>query len=103
VAAARSAADRFPPPWIAEETDAYFIFRDANSQALGYVYFEEEPGRRAAAKLLTRDVTCAASVLVHLHHAAVAFHHRAAAARGNARCCRPNRRDRVLRMRRYAG
>jgi hypothetical protein len=26
---------------------------DANGQALAYVYFEEEPGRRAAAKLLT--------------------------------------------------
>jgi hypothetical protein len=32
-----------------------FIVRDANGQALGYVYFEDEPGRRAAAKLLTRD------------------------------------------------
>jgi hypothetical protein len=31
------------------------IVRDANGQALAYVYFEEEPGRRAAAKLLTRD------------------------------------------------
>ena len=28
---------------------------DATGQALAYVYFEEEPGRRAAAKLLTRD------------------------------------------------
>ena len=28
---------------------------DANRQALAYVYFEEEPGRRAAAKLLTKD------------------------------------------------
>jgi len=32
-----------------------FIVRDANRQALAYVYCEEEPGRRAAAKLLTRD------------------------------------------------
>ena len=45
---------RFPPPWIAEETDACFIVRDASRQALAYVYFEEEPGRRSAAKLLTR-------------------------------------------------
>jgi hypothetical protein len=28
---------------------------DANGKALAYVYFEEEPGRRAAAHLLTRD------------------------------------------------
>ena len=46
---------RFPPPWTAEETDACFIVRDGNEQALAYVYCEEEPGRRAAAKLLTRD------------------------------------------------
>jgi hypothetical protein len=35
--------------------DARFIVRDANRQALAYVYFEEEPGRRSAAHLLTRD------------------------------------------------
>jgi len=29
--------------------------RDHNGQALAYVYFEEEPGRRSAAKLLTKD------------------------------------------------
>ena len=46
---------RFPPPWTVEETDACFIVRDANGRALAYVYFEDEPGRRAAAKLLTRD------------------------------------------------
>ena len=46
---------RFPPPWSVEETDACFIVRDANRQALAYVYFEEEPGRRAAAHLLTGD------------------------------------------------
>ncbi len=29
--------------------------RDGNGQALAYVYFEDEPGRRAVAKLLARD------------------------------------------------
>ena len=48
-------ARRFPPPWSVEETDACFIVRDANRQALAYVYFEDEPGRRSAAKLLSRD------------------------------------------------
>jgi endo-1,4-beta-D-glucanase Y len=28
---------------------------DQNGQALAYVYYEEEPGRRSAAKLLTKD------------------------------------------------
>jgi hypothetical protein len=32
-----------------------FIVRDQHEQALAYVYFEEEPGRRSAAHLLTRD------------------------------------------------
>jgi hypothetical protein len=31
------------------------LLRDANGQALAYVYCEEEPGRCAAAHLLTRD------------------------------------------------
>jgi hypothetical protein len=34
---------------------ACFIVRDAIGQALAYVYFEDAPGRRVAAKLLTRD------------------------------------------------
>jgi len=50
------AARRFPPPWTIEEANAAcFIVRDSTGQALGYFYFEEEPGRRSAAKLLTRD------------------------------------------------
>jgi hypothetical protein len=31
------------------------MVRDASGHALAYVYFEEEPGRRAAAHLMTRD------------------------------------------------
>ena len=46
---------RFPPPWSVDETDACYIVRDHGGQALAYVYFEEGPGRQAAAKLLTRD------------------------------------------------
>ena len=48
-------ARRFPPPWSVEEQPACFVVRDHNGQALAYVYFEDEPGRRSAAKLLTRD------------------------------------------------
>jgi hypothetical protein len=49
-------ARRFPPPWTLEENNnACFIVTDATGQALAYFYFEEEPGRRSAAKLLTRD------------------------------------------------
>ena len=46
---------RFPPRWTVEETQPCFIVRDANKQALAFVYCEDESGRRAAAKLLTRD------------------------------------------------
>jgi hypothetical protein len=32
-----------------------FIVRDHNGQALAYVYFDEESGRRAATRLMTRN------------------------------------------------
>jgi hypothetical protein len=46
---------RFPPPWTIEESSACFIVRDHDKQALAYVYYENEAGRRSSAKLLTRD------------------------------------------------
>ena len=46
---------RFPPPWSVEELGACYVVRDHNGQQLAYVYFEEEPGRRSAAKVLTKD------------------------------------------------
>jgi hypothetical protein len=46
---------RFPPPWTADETGACFIVKGKNGQALAYVDFEDEPGRRTAANLLARD------------------------------------------------
>src|SRR5262249_2685454 len=50
-----SALRRFPPPWSVEEQSACFVVRDHNGQALAYVYFEDEPGRRSAAKVVGGD------------------------------------------------
>ena len=51
----RIAERRFPPPWSAEVTPNCFIVRDADGQQIAYVYYESEPGRQSAAKLLTKD------------------------------------------------
>jgi len=48
-------ARRFPPPWFVEEQPACFVLRDGNGQQPAYVYYEDEPGRRSAAKLLSKD------------------------------------------------
>jgi endo-1,4-beta-D-glucanase Y len=48
-------ARRFPPPWSAEEHPACCIVKDATGFAVAYVYYEEEAGRRAAAKLMSQD------------------------------------------------
>ena len=40
-------ACRFTLPWIVDEhNNACFIVKAATAQALGYFYFEDEPGRR---------------------------------------------------------
>ena len=43
------------PPWTVAETPATYRIEDATGFALLYVYYEEEPGRRSAARLLTTD------------------------------------------------
>jgi hypothetical protein len=46
---------RFPPPWSIVENLESFVVTDATGQALTYIYFEDEPGRRQTMKRLTRD------------------------------------------------
>jgi hypothetical protein len=46
---------RFPPPWSIVENPESFAITDAARQALAYVYFEDEPGRRRTMNRLTRD------------------------------------------------
>jgi hypothetical protein len=52
---------RFQAPRSVEEQDACFVVHDHSGQALGYFYFEDEPGR-SAAKLLTKDEARRANV-----------------------------------------
>jgi endo-1,4-beta-D-glucanase Y len=53
-------ARRFPPPWSVDDVGAEvqrraFVVKDSTGQQLAYVYYESEPGRRLAAKLLSKD------------------------------------------------
>jgi hypothetical protein len=51
-----SANDNSPlPAALVEDIGAAFVVKDSTGQQLAYVYFEDEPGRRSVAKLLTRD------------------------------------------------
>jgi hypothetical protein len=48
-----TAERRFPAPWTVEEYRGIsYIVGDANNFAVAYVYFESQPGRRAAANLM---------------------------------------------------
>ena len=46
---------RFPPPWSVEELDACFVVKDNSGHKMAFLYYEEEPDRRSAAKLLSKD------------------------------------------------
>jgi hypothetical protein len=42
-----------------EDIDAAFVVKDSTGQKLAYVYYEDEPGRRSAAKLLSKLIGAA--------------------------------------------
>ena len=44
----------FPLPWSVEELEGCFVVTDSTQQKLGYIYFEDDPARRSATKLLSR-------------------------------------------------
>ena len=46
---------RFRPPWTAEVQPNYYVVRDANGQQIAYVHYSNDPDRRSAAKLMTKD------------------------------------------------
>jgi hypothetical protein len=48
--------------------DACFVVIDSTGQKLAYAYFEDEPGRRSAAKLVSKDEAQRIAVnIVKLH------------------------------------
>ncbi len=59
---------RFPPPWsIEEHNNACFIVKDADSQTLAYVYFEDEPGREIVVKRVGSAASIIATTSATLH------------------------------------
>jgi len=45
----------FPRARSAEVQPNYYVVRDADGQQLAYIYYSNDPDRRSAAKLLTKD------------------------------------------------
>ena len=46
---------RFPPPWRAEKMPGGYVVRDANDQALAYIYSRANEAEAMQAKVLTED------------------------------------------------
>ena len=46
---------RFPAPWRADKIAGGYVVRDANGQALAYVYSRDDPTEALQAKMLTKD------------------------------------------------
>jgi hypothetical protein len=54
-AAMADAPRRFPPPWRVDKIPAGYVVRDANGQALAWVYSRADPTEAAQAKVLSAD------------------------------------------------
>ena len=46
---------RFPPPWRADKIPGGYVVRDANEQAIAYIYSRENEAEARQAKVLTKD------------------------------------------------
>jgi hypothetical protein len=46
---------RFPPPWRADKMPGGYVVRDANEQALAYLYGRETEADARQAKVFTND------------------------------------------------
>ena len=46
---------RFPPPWRAGKIPGGYVVRDANDQAIAYIYSRENEAEALQAKVLTKD------------------------------------------------
>ena len=46
---------RFPAPWRADKISGGYVVRDANGQALVYVYSRDNDSEALQAKVLTKD------------------------------------------------
>jgi hypothetical protein len=46
---------RFPPPWRADKIPGGYVVRDANGQALTYIYSRDNEVEARQAKVLTKD------------------------------------------------
>jgi hypothetical protein len=49
------ASRRFPSPWHADKIPGGYVVRDANGQAIAYVYSRATTAEAAQAKVLTAD------------------------------------------------
>ena len=50
---------RFPPPWRADKIPGGYVVRDANGQALAYIYSRENAVRRGSIKKENRTALVA--------------------------------------------